>query len=213
MGTDDGRHTVNCNCKVGSVAESYDIGGITYELEDLWTADGDEGYSLRELADYFNRAVLESAMRGVGIDPLDGDVANVYRLLTDDEASPGSRVEAERRLEREGTSADRLRDDFVTHQTIYRHLKNCLEAEYQRREPNPRTRIQRDIERMEGLQNRTTVIVEEIVRRLHDAELVSIGGFDVYNDVRIVCEECAKQYSPRELLQRGGCGCGVDGSS
>ncbi|WP_254546552.1 rod-determining factor RdfA [Halomarina pelagica] len=206
MATADGGHTVDCDCKVGGVAERYDLGRITYELEDLWTADGD-GYSLRELADYFNRAVLESTMRETGLDPLDGDVENLYRLLTDEGASPGSRVEAERRLEREGASAERVRDDFVTHQTIYRHLKNCLEAEYERGEAAPGDRIRRDVKRIEGLQNRTTIVVEEIVRRLRDGELVSVGDFDVYNDIRIVCEECTAQYSPRELLQRGGCGC------
>ncbi|RDI69659.1 rod-determining factor RdfA [Halopelagius longus] len=200
---------VHCGCKVGSVADRYGLGDVSRELGVLWTTDEEDRYSLRELADHFNQRVVESAMFDAGMNPLEGEVENVYRLLTDEESSAGHRVQAENRLEFEGVSVAEVRDDFVTHQTVYRHLKNCLEAEYER-ETGPSSRVERDVDRIEALRNRIRVIVDETVRRLCDAGLFSITSPSAYVEIRILCEECGARYSPRELLERDRCDCPVE---
>lgn len=195
-----------CDCKIGTVTERCGIEQVSVELAALWTDDGENRYSLRELADYFNQQVLRTAMVDADMNPLKGEVENLYRLLTEDESSSGNRVEAEQQLEYEGVTVDRLRDDFVTHQTVYRHLKNCLEAEYER-DVDPNTRLERDIQQIESFQNRIRVIVEEMVRRLRNADLFPIAAPRVSVDIRIFCEECNALYSPGDLLDADGCDC------
>lgn len=196
----------SCNCKISRVSEGYELGDLSGELRVLWTDDGENRYSLRDLSDYFNRQVLRGAMLDAGMDPLDGEVENIYHLLTGEDANAGSRVQAERRLEREGLSTEELQGDFVTHQTVYRHLKNCLEAEYEP-DADPATRLERDVDRIEAFQNRISVIVGEMARRLRDADLFSIESPSAYVDVRILCEECGAQYTPRDLIREDGCEC------
>lgn len=46
--------------------------------------DDEDRRSLLELAAYFNRAVLEAALEEEAVQVLDGEIKNIYRLLTDD---------------------------------------------------------------------------------------------------------------------------------
>lgn len=198
----------DCDCKVGTVADRYGLDDISTRLGVLWTTDGDERYSLRELADHFNQRVVESAMSDADMNPLEGEVENVYRLLTDEESSPGHRVQAEHRLKFEGVSVADVRDDFVAHQTVYRHLKNCLEAEYERE--TGAARVERDVERIEAFRNRVRLVVDETVQRLCAAGLFSMTAPSAYVEIRILCEKCGARYSPRELLERDHCDCPVE---
>jgi len=50
--------------------------------------------------------------------PLDGDIENVYRLLTGDDISGADQTRTERRLDREGININRLQDEFVTYQAV-----------------------------------------------------------------------------------------------
>lgn len=201
---------MSCDCKVGEVAERHGLEDVSTDLEVLWTDEGEDRYSLRELADYFNQQVLEAEMITAGMNPLAGEAKNVYRLLTEESSGPGQKIQAEHRLEHEGISVGEVHEDFVTHQTVYRHLKNCLEAEYQR-ETDPEERLQRDVERIKSFQNRIQVIVEEIIHRLRDVGLFAIGRPNTYVDVRILCEDCGELYTPHDLLRRDGCECDLDG--
>lgn len=201
---------MTCDCKIGTVAARYGLDEISTDLEVLWTEEGENRYSLRELAEHFNQRVLEAAMLDAGMNPLEGEVANAYRLLTEEESGAGHKVQAEHRLGYEGVPVDEVRDDFVTHQTVYRHLKNCLEAEYER-ETDPAARLERDVERIESFQNRIGIVVDEIVDRLRGADLFDVGSPTTYVDVRILCEDCGEVYSPRDLLDREGCACATDG--
>lgn len=198
-----------CDCKVGTVSGRHDLQDVAAELKRRWTDDGDDRYSLRDLAEQFNRRVLRSAMVEAGMNPLEGEAENLYHLLTDDDASPGDRVDAERRLEHEGVPVETLRDDFVTHQTVYRHLKDCVGAEYEE-ETDPAERLERDVERIDAFQNQLRVVSEEIVRRLTDAGLSQVESPGVYVDVQILCEECGAHFSPRDLLENDACDCDRD---
>ena len=206
---EDGGALVQCTCKVGDVAQRYDIEDVASELAALWTDEGENRHSLRELADYFNRQVLRTAMVDADMNPLEGETENLYRLLTEDDSGSGNRIEAERRLEFEDVPVEELRDDFVTHQTVYRHLKNCLHEEYDH-EIEPEERLERDIQQIESFQNRIRVVVEEMVRRLRDADVFPIASPRVSVDIRIFCEDCNTLYSPGDLLTAEGCDCETD---
>lgn len=198
---------MTCGCKVGSVAERRGIEAVAADLGALWTDEDEERRrSVRELTAHFNRRVLEAAMLDAGMSPLSGEAANLYRLLTDEETGAGDRVQAEKRLERAGVAVDGLRDDFVTHQTVYRHLRDCLDAEYDRTS-DPDDRLEGDVERIESLRSRTEIVAEEIATRLRDAALFDVASPSAYVDVRIRCEDCGESYVPRDILAAEGCAC------
>jgi len=77
---DHGKTEANTNTKAGRLIEEYDRGeGYGDRFERLWTADDDRREGLGGLANRFNRRLLRAAV--------DGEVDNLYRLLTDDVSS------------------------------------------------------------------------------------------------------------------------------
>ena len=52
-------------------------------MDSRWTREDDRG-SLRELADWLNERLLEAPLSEAGVQTVDGEVTNYYRLLTDD---------------------------------------------------------------------------------------------------------------------------------
>lgn len=190
--------------KVSRVATEFGLDDIEDELAAYWTRDEDS-YSLRELADHFNRSVLAAAMRDAGMNPLDGEVRNAYRLLTDDDVSSGVRTELEKKLEREGIDVDRLTSSFVTYQAVRSYLKDGRDIE-------PATasdadRIETVEESIARLQNRAVTVTEEKLARLRSTDRVEIGDFQVVSELRVFCETCGRQYSVSDLLSARGCAC------
>lgn len=57
----------------------YELDGCSPELEELWTGENaDERRSLRNLAAYFNRQLLQEATTRAGRKTIDGEVKNTY---------------------------------------------------------------------------------------------------------------------------------------
>ena len=119
--------------KVARLRVDYDLGdSFGTRLEALWTSEAEERMSLRDLADLFNRRLLESTMTAADMSTIDGEVDNLYRLLTVDGVSSGMRLEARTRLERNGVDIDQLERDFISYQVIRSYLKEHRGAEYER---------------------------------------------------------------------------------
>lgn len=188
------------DCKVDRVAERRGLSG----LDDRLRRRRADGESLRDLAHVHNRAVLGAAMRAAGMDPLDGEVANLHRLLTDEAVSSGERVDAEARLRRNGVDPAAVRDDFVSHATIRTHLNDCLDVSTSReRAPsvdNARTTVLKLLSRTESVARRT-------VERLADRDVLVLPDPSVSVSLRVACGECGDEYAFPELLERGGCSC------
>ncbi|MFC4541308.1 rod-determining factor RdfA [Halosolutus amylolyticus] len=195
----------SCGCKLGRVAAAYDLAGLDDDLVASWTGTGDEQYSTRELATRVNQRVLEAALDEAGVALKDGEVENTYRLLTDDDVTSGTRVQTRNELEREGVPIEDVESDFVSHQTVYNHLTDCLEASLE--EPDDEERLERATEKLGALQNRTAVVTEDTIAQLERNDVVDIGEFDVLVSVTVTCQECQQQYTVRELLDERGCGC------
>ena len=102
------------SCKVDRVAAAYDLSEESERLAEYWTRD-DERYSLRDLAVHFNQLLLCTAMERAGLNPLDGEVDNMYRLLTDEEVSQGMRTQARNHLQKEDIDIEQLQSDFVSY--------------------------------------------------------------------------------------------------
>jgi hypothetical protein len=178
------------------------------ELETLWTAEGSRRKSLRDLADMFNRELLEAALDDAGMSTVDGEVANLYRLLTGDDVSSGMRMEARTRLERNGVDVDGLESDFVTYQAIRSYLTSYRDAEYERSsDENP---VESVLDTIQRLRSRLGSVVEGSLGRLRSTDQLTLGEFRLFIDVDVLCEECGAQYGVVELLERGGCDCGEE---
>lgn len=201
-----------CGCKVERVAEQYELSRIDEVLVSRWLGEGSERYSLRRLETHFNERVLESAMAETPIPMLDGDVTHLHERLCDGSVSAGQRAETENYLKRAGVNVERVRNDFVSHQTIHTHLRECLGATRDRT-ADPESRVEKADKTVLSLQNRMRLVTEETVERLKRADIVTLDSFDVYVDTTVVCGECDRSLSFPELLDRGNCRCQTDGRS
>lgn len=193
--------------KLDRVIEEYGLDGLAVDLERLWAGDGDRSLSIRELAAYVNQRILEASMREAEMRPLDGEVENRYRLLTDDGVSAGARIQARRDLERRGVDVERVTDDFVSHQTVYNYLTEERGVEYEREVSDQRERAQATVRRMTS---RTEAIARSTLERLRDTDRLALGSFDVFLDLRVRCTDCGNAYGLIELLKSDGCECGRD---
>lgn len=194
------------NSKVARLIGVYDLNtDLGDRLEALWTAEGSERESLRTLADRFNGRLLETAMIDAGMSIVDGEVENLYRLLTADDVSSGNRTEARRRLERNGVDVDQLERDFVTYQAVRSYLKDVRGAAYEHGRDG--SRVKNVAETIQRLKSRIQSVAEKNIDQLVKAERVSIGEYQLFIDVSILCEECNTQYGLVEFLENGSCDC------
>jgi hypothetical protein len=191
--------------KVARLISEYDLDGLGDELEVRWTGDGVERTSLRDLADYFNRRLLERALIDAGMAALDSDVATVYRNLTDDEVSTGVRTDARTRLESNGIDVDGLESDFVSYQAIRSYLTEYRDAEYRRL--SDEEKVEKDLQSIQRLMTRTLSVTEERIEKLTQTGRIDADEFEVLLDLQVLCGSCGTQYSIAEFLDERGCDC------
>lgn len=189
--------------KVARLIEEYDLTGIGREMTRRWTAE-DDRWSLRELADHFNKEILRAALEAEGAQLLDGEVENTYRLLNDDDVGQADRTRARRRLERDGVDVDAVVDDFVSYQAIRTYLKKHQGAEYTPDETDPLERERTNIQQLRG---RVDSVAEGKLDQLRDSGELRLGEFRTLVNVQVVCEDCNSQYDVADLLDAGGCDC------
>ena len=189
--------------KVARLIEERELLGLGAELEQLWTAEKDRR-SLRELATYFNQRLLEQALTAADVQYLDGELENTYRLLTADDVSSAASTRVKRRLERDGVDVDRLSDDFVTYQAVRNYLKDYRGAEYTEPERDPLEREETNVQKLRG---RMVSVIEGNIEQLRDSDSLTLGEFQTFADIQILCEDCNSQFAVLELLDRGGCNC------
>lgn len=196
-------------CKLGRLAQVYDFDELNAELERKWTGDGSESTSLRELQRTVNRRLVAKKLIEHGLPPIDGEAENIRRVLTDSDVSEGRRIDARRRLEGEGIDVEELLDDFVSHQTVYNHLRNCRDVELSGKESD-QDRLDQIPSRIFRLQKRTEVVTEDSLSQLESDDLLAPDSFDVIVDIQAVCEECGRSSDVESLFERGGCVCQLD---
>lgn len=190
--------------KVGRLLKSHEMTAVGQELEDRWLGDGYESQSLRSLADWFNKRLLAAKLEDAGQNPIDGEVENLYRLLTADDVTAGMRVDAEAALEQQGIDPEDLRSEFVSHQAVYTYLTEFRGASKGRSSENRVGSVRTTIQR---LQSRLVAVVENNLAQLRDSGKLVLGEFNVLLDVQVLCEDCGASYPVTDLLERGGCDC------
>lgn len=191
--------------KVARLLADHDLEGFGDELEARWTGEGAERMSLRDLADLFNRRLVESVLREAELSTLERDVEETYEALVGDDVSPGVQTDTRTRLRRNGVDVEELESEFVTYQAIRSYLQSWRDVEYQ--EQSDAEKLKKDRETIERLSNRTLSVTEDRLEKLRETERLDLAEFSVFLDLRVLCQGCGTQYDVSELLDRGGCGC------
>jgi len=196
-----------CECKVGRVIASSELDDIDAELAARRKGESGEFASLRDLTDFFNQRVVRSALERAGETPLDGEVENIYRLLTDDDVSRGMQIRTRKQLERDQVDIEAIEDRFVSHPTMGKHLKTCLGVE---RTQDPVDRAETARKRAFKIQNRAEAVIENTLSWLASAGLIADGQLSVSVNAQVVCEECGAYAEVGQFIERGGCECVPD---
>lgn len=195
--------------KVARVLTEYDLGeSYGAQLEAMWTADGDDRRSLRDLAGLLNKRLLEHEMTNNGMTVLEGEVENIYRLLTADDVSSGNRTEARSRLKQQGVDIDQLETDFVTYQAVRTYLKEYRGADYSA--GASRARAEDSINTIQRLKSRVRSVADQHLQQLQKTNQLTLGESRLFVQVDVLCEDCNTQRGLVELLRGGGCDCPTD---
>lgn len=192
--------------KVERLIEEWEMAEVGQQLEDYWLGVGQEQYSLRKLADWFNEQLLQRALEDSGESYIDGEVENMYDHLTSDDASRGVQAEVETRLEQAGIDVDDLQQSFVSHQSIYTYLTKVRGVSHPD-ETDDESQMEKTNDSIQRLINRTDAVVTKNLESLRNTERISLGEFSVFVDVDVYCHECETQYSVQDLLEQRGCDC------
>lgn len=191
--------------KVARIIETEDRQDLGAELEARWTATGEDHWSLRDLATYFNRELVRERLYEAGLNPTEIDVENTYQLLVEDDGTESDRTQLRRQLEHD--DVDELERDVVTYQAIRSYLQEVRGAEY---DPETGDRVESASSAIQKLRARLVSVAETKLDQLRDTSRLTLGEFRVIVDVRVLCTECNSRYALLDLLDTGGCDCADD---
>lgn len=192
------------NSKVARIIRKYDLDGVGDRLESAWTGENGDRTSLRDLADQFNRAVLDAAIREASGPVSEIDVESAYRTLTDDNISKADQRRKRRDLDVMGVDIEAVESNFVTHQAVYNYLTDYRGAELPDQSEGVAQRKAQTIERIQG---RASAVTESAIESLTSSGEVADHEYDVVVDIRVICSDCGSDYPAGDLLRNGGCDC------
>jgi hypothetical protein len=171
------------SCKIDRTAAAYDLSREAGRLGEYWTRD-DDRKSLRELAVHFNHQILRAAMEQAGLNPLDGEVENTYRLLTDEDVSQGMRTQASNRLQKHDINAEQHQSDF---RLVWDHPASSQALSQYRAIPTDTDDdpTETGTQRIAALQNRTVAVTENTLSQLASTDELTVGDIDVFVDITV----------------------------
>lgn len=180
-------------CKVCRVLDERDLGHYDERLLSEWRGEERKGY--RQLARWLNVTLLRREMDRAGLSTLGGEAESKYDRLQMDDATAD---EVRNILKHEGIAIDELRNDFVSYGVIRTHLKDCLDAEYEPKEPSEWERDAIEISRSNA-QDKIDSAVQSLV---HKGKLAAGADVTVHIDVEVECEECQSRVPLRRAQRR-----------
>ncbi|WP_276256539.1 rod-determining factor RdfA [Halomontanus rarus] len=197
----------HCECKLGTVIDKYSIEQLDDKIVQGWVGETEERMSLRELAKYFNKQVLRAAMQDSACQFVDDGVETIYALLTDDDASMQVRQRVRTQLEDGGIDPDRVIEDFVSYQTVNRHLKQCHDV---KRDAEPETDgqyVRRRIQKVYALENKLDAVMNDILEQLDSTGRISLSDFETTIKMEIQCSNCGAHHNITDIVENRGCLC------
>jgi hypothetical protein len=192
--------------KVVRLINKYNLDDLGAELEHRWT-DSKDRASLRQLAYEVNLQLLENALAEAGESSLDGELENLYHLLTDDDRSSGAQIQARNTLEQHGIDVDALTEDFVSHQAIYTYLRNYRSVDPPDETSTPQEQMDQRLNTIQRLKARLTSVTDNALTEFVNTNLLTLGEFKVLVTIRVQCTDCNTRLSISDLFANGGCEC------
>lgn len=191
----------NCTCKIDRISEEYDLTELD---EELYDQHQESGASLRDLEAYVNRRILEHALEDAEVIPL-GGVESIYEILDSDDVSAGKQAELRARLTQAGIDIEQVERDFVTYQTVRKHLRQALDLDTGKRQTTDIDDAETTIRR---LRSKSETVIAETLNRLRKAGKLNTDELDIMVSIRVTCKGCGDSYPLHNLLDRGKCQCG-----
>jgi hypothetical protein len=177
------------------------------EMDDTLVAkwrgeNGHDELSINDLEDWFNKQLLKLVYQEHGRPDPEYKIDAEYEVLAAEDVPEHKRAELVSELEAEGINVDALTGDFVSYSTIYRHFKECIDAEKGTDEVNTDTDWERDgldLAR-ENFRDRVTNSLRALSNKdrlagYEDAEL----EFSAY----LRCDHCPTRVPVETAVERG----------
>lgn len=188
-------------CKVDRIAKKY---GLQRLDERLLRRRKEDEMGLRSLESWINPWVLQRAMQRAGMTTVDGEAENYHRLLCDENVIETARTDARRELASAGVEVDTVEEDFVSYQTIKKHLNECLDTDTSRSyEPD----LESDIDTFEQIFSRVDNVVSKTINRLRRYGELSLGEPEVLISVKVRCGDCGRTHDVISLMRERECPC------
>lgn len=197
--------------KIVRVMRTYDLDHLEVQLVNRWTGTGEEQFTIRELARWFNVRVVERAMEehGVSFDGLVPDPETVYDAIDADDPDEHQESVLEA-LRDSGFPVDDLAEDLPHWRSVYAWLTEDKEVEGgNTREP---LTPQRGQERIDKLLSRVERVSDSTLSQLAQNRDGEVPDAEVSVRLRVKCSECEHTCVHREWIQAGGCPSCTDSS-
>ena len=195
----DGEAGDNPCCKVSRVTSTYALEGMDTELKRRYEI---EDATLHDLSAYLNARITAAALDAAGIET-DAEPATVAAALREeDSVSLGLRDQIRETIAGKLDIAE-VTSDFVSHETIRKHLKDHLGISTSKRGFETTEELE-DV--LDSYQAQYRNAIESTLKRAATQGLVNGSEFRVFR-TQIQCEECSQTYRLEELMQNGGCDC------
>jgi hypothetical protein len=94
----------------------------------------------------------------------------------------------------------------VSHQTVYRHLINCLKVSKDDEKTSDERR-EKARDTVYALQQRMELVTESTIDSLRSADITDIGDIEVLVDLQVMCSDCGQSMDFETAVQDG-CRCG-----
>jgi hypothetical protein len=190
---------IDACCKVTRVAAAYELENFDEELR---RRREHEGATLHELADYLNNRLTAVSLEEADVD-IDAEPATVRTALVEDEVLPIGRRNSIREAVVGSVDIEQLTGDFVSHETIRRHLKDHLDISTARGSIETKTELENALNSSEK-QHQEMIV--GALRRAGDRGIITGTDFRVFS-TRVECRHCSTTYRLQELIDNCGCDC------
>lgn len=180
--------------------ESASIGGdVNDYLIHRWVGRGDyTPTGLRPLKNWLNKQALKSVHTNSNRDTYDALIESEYEAIIGKEADTALLED----LSADGIDPDKLRSDFISTATVYRHLTNCLEVSKSDESEASTTDWEQD-----KLEYAKTVVEQSAQQSLssldNKGKVSGASQATVTTEVVLGCPECNTQVGFERAIARG----------
>ena len=168
-----------CGYKIGRITTDYNLQDVVSNPAENWQS----GTSVRRLTEALNKAVVGAELNKTNV----------------------RNVEFRRELKRAGINVEQLSSDLVSHQTVYRHLTQCVGVSNDDSQ-TPDERREKARNTVYALQQRTGLVTESTLDTLQSVGITDLGNVEVIVDLQVVCGDCGQTMDLKSALSEG-CNC------